>query len=216
MDASPLNKLPAELRNNIYELALHNPGGIDIDVMFANKIITAQASQQLLALTETCKQIRQESLPLFYATNTFSFATSDLDIATNPLRVGHCFASVKKWFHGLGEQKAVVNEVEVYLGGWYPYADNSYNHEFVKMIMDYQGIFASHSVKLTIRIMPFCNEKWDFLNVKIPMHDLDEARRSVAGLACGASAEQREPCCGHVMNRLSKVIDGLERTTADN
>jgi len=81
MDKSPLNKLPAELRNRIYELALHESVGIHIDIWTgapaaATRIIAAGTS---LALTKVCRQVSAETKTVFLAVNTFVIHTYYVD-----------------------------------------------------------------------------------------------------------------------------------------
>ena len=63
-----MRRLPAELRNNIYEYALY--GGKRITVIPA---LTAPS------LTATCRKIRYESKLLWYTFNTFHFHIFDCD-----------------------------------------------------------------------------------------------------------------------------------------
>ena len=60
MDASPFNKLPAELKNMIWDLIL--PKG-------SAELGTAAATQP--ALLRVCRQIRNETLPMFYGNTDF-------------------------------------------------------------------------------------------------------------------------------------------------
>ncbi|KAF2171132.1 hypothetical protein M409DRAFT_19102 [Zasmidium cellare ATCC 36951] len=62
MDNSPLNKLSAELRNQIYELALTSDNPVSI----------SDGSAVQPPLTRTCKQIRSESLLLSYGLNSIT------------------------------------------------------------------------------------------------------------------------------------------------
>lgn len=76
MDESPLAKLPPELRNRIYELALRqeNPVRLHWTIWPEEKVHHMDATRStptILALTKTCRQIRQESNKLFYAVNRF-------------------------------------------------------------------------------------------------------------------------------------------------
>lgn len=62
--ASPLLRLPAELRNRIYELALTRQG--------PRKMIKAwDRPGRQPGLTRTCRAIRAEALPIFYSINEF-------------------------------------------------------------------------------------------------------------------------------------------------
>ncbi|TKA22826.1 hypothetical protein B0A50_07726 [Salinomyces thailandicus] len=57
MDASPLARLSGELRNHIYAFVLNNDG-------YAIKL---QAGGTQHALTKTCRQVRHETLPMYYS-----------------------------------------------------------------------------------------------------------------------------------------------------
>jgi hypothetical protein len=73
MDNSPLKGLPAEIRNNIYELALTQDGPVMLgkeDSSWSWRRISDTKTQPL-ALTKTCKAIHSECTQLFYSINTF-------------------------------------------------------------------------------------------------------------------------------------------------
>ncbi|KAK3636451.1 hypothetical protein LTR56_014238 [Elasticomyces elasticus] len=78
MDDSPLSRIPAELRNRIYELALLQPEPITLTTHM--KINATEpcytcapslAIQHPTALTMTCVAIHREASKLFYAPNAF-------------------------------------------------------------------------------------------------------------------------------------------------
>lgn len=77
MDVSPLHRLPAELRNDICELAPSQPTAIRIKYAplkpGPNKGIpfTACHAAHSLALTETCKQIATKTKQLFITCTAF-------------------------------------------------------------------------------------------------------------------------------------------------
>ncbi|KAK3686761.1 hypothetical protein LTR37_019511 [Vermiconidia calcicola] len=76
MDNSPLRTLPAELRNNIYELVLYRPECIAISK--ENGRLQLQSEHQfehITALTATCSEIRGEASPIFFAINRFKLLT---------------------------------------------------------------------------------------------------------------------------------------------
>jgi hypothetical protein len=60
-DRCYLLELPAELRNEIYGLALYHPNGVTIDC-----VSHRQLTPHLLALTTTCKQIKNECAHLIF------------------------------------------------------------------------------------------------------------------------------------------------------
>lgn len=63
MDQSPFNKLSAELRNCIYDEVLASEKRSVVDIN------TKQAAQP--AITRVCRQMRDETLLLFYSSGTF-------------------------------------------------------------------------------------------------------------------------------------------------
>ncbi|KAK4499639.1 hypothetical protein PRZ48_010157 [Zasmidium cellare] len=76
MDNSPLAKLSPELRNRVYEYALiFDDTQLHVTADHYNaKMHTTNECAQLrpLALTTTCRQIRQETSQMFYHYNTFN------------------------------------------------------------------------------------------------------------------------------------------------
>jgi len=64
MDTSPLLCLPRELRDEIYSFAVIYPEGVTFAAATAsdNGSFKLQYPHHLLAITKTCKQIREESL----------------------------------------------------------------------------------------------------------------------------------------------------------
>ncbi|KAK5743940.1 hypothetical protein LTR17_002278 [Elasticomyces elasticus] len=77
MDNSPLSRIPAELRNRIYELVLLQPKPITLtnlpklNAMEPYTCAPYLAFQHPTALTMTCVAIHREASKLFYAINTF-------------------------------------------------------------------------------------------------------------------------------------------------
>ena len=73
MTTSHLLYLPAELQSTIYSIVLISNGPIIFDVrntLYENSKYTPPTSD-LLSLTAVCRDIRQESLKIFYERNTF-------------------------------------------------------------------------------------------------------------------------------------------------
>ncbi|KAK3711961.1 hypothetical protein LTR37_009273 [Vermiconidia calcicola] len=77
MERSPLNKLSPELRNTIYAMTVCEPEGI---CLYVNNVLRTSELPplQVSGLTETCKQIREECLPMMFSVNCFTFRTSIL------------------------------------------------------------------------------------------------------------------------------------------
>lgn len=64
MEASPLNKLPAELRNQIYELTMYRRKAINL--VANTKLRSLKATTRVpIALTVTCREIRKDTRSMF-------------------------------------------------------------------------------------------------------------------------------------------------------
>ncbi|TKA83864.1 hypothetical protein B0A55_00169 [Friedmanniomyces simplex] len=80
MDGSPMKKLAAELRNQIYELAISHPAAIHLrqDPSGSALAIAQPADKRhrvTLSLQATCKQFRDECTTMFYPLNDFVITT---------------------------------------------------------------------------------------------------------------------------------------------
>lgn len=87
MEHSPLNRLPSELRNYIYELALVQPDGVWIGCWGGHrpcrpgeKLKAKATAARGLALTRTCKQIHAEATEVCYNGNDFTIAMAPVGL----------------------------------------------------------------------------------------------------------------------------------------
>ena len=86
----PFVRLTPELRNRLYEMILVKPEVIDFtDSGDHTELRTAV---QHPALTRTCRQIRTESLAIFYELNTFLTDSQ------------YCFCGTQSWIQVIGPQ----------------------------------------------------------------------------------------------------------------
>ena len=83
MDASPLKKLPPELRNRIYERVLSRPNGVQVRM----KGDEPRAYYSSRALAATCRAVRSEALGIFWSINDFHITTHHFQFCTtsNPV-----------------------------------------------------------------------------------------------------------------------------------
>ncbi|KAK4965487.1 hypothetical protein LTR42_012243 [Elasticomyces elasticus] len=77
MENSPLKKLPAELRNSIYELALWQSGGISIGLIQTPQGFRWRSKAP--ALPSVCRQLRRETVEMFYSINRFTIRTKFIE-----------------------------------------------------------------------------------------------------------------------------------------
>ncbi|KAK5124150.1 hypothetical protein LTR85_001853 [Meristemomyces frigidus] len=100
MDDSPLAKLPPELRNNIYELALRYKEPIVVSSADALHRRRAQIfspnglDSGIFGLAMTCNAIRKECLLLYYSVNEFSLHTDGIGQGDDGLRPLYLFRRI--------------------------------------------------------------------------------------------------------------------------
>ncbi|GIZ43609.1 hypothetical protein CKM354_000682800 [Cercospora kikuchii] len=73
LTGSPFSKLPAELRNRIWELAVVNEQPLEVSFTFEpdDEIAFSLIDKSTSSLLVTCKQVRDECASMFYNRNTF-------------------------------------------------------------------------------------------------------------------------------------------------
>ncbi|KAK4546437.1 hypothetical protein LTR36_002114 [Oleoguttula mirabilis] len=104
MEASPLKKLPAELRNRIYELALYQRDAITLVADDKTNTLHATAKTSI-ALTFTCHEVRRDTLSMFYAINKFATRTNYFWLQRGldaNLRTTACFDQIAEWLECVG------------------------------------------------------------------------------------------------------------------
>lgn len=106
MEKSPLSKLAAELRNQVFEYALTSAEDIVVKPKTDsyNDPPSYKPRYRLdtaVALTMTCRQIRRETLATFYWINTFYHCSKDPYAKDAPLTV---LKSVSSWLHRIGSE----------------------------------------------------------------------------------------------------------------
>ena len=126
MDASPLGKLPAELRAAIFELVLRHPSGVSIDIdQGALKLNSPSPSSQPLALSSTCHQVRSESNTIFWRDNHFRFTIWAFNDVLEPREVqqveaiGDRWPNVfQQWLSSIGASSRLIRSIDLDLGFW--------------------------------------------------------------------------------------------------
>ena len=126
MDASPLGKLPAELRVAIFELVLRHPSGISIEIDQGDlKLNSPSPGSHLLALPSTCRQARSESHAIFWRDNHFRFTVWAFNDVLEPREIQQVEAIGDRWpnvFHqwlrSIGSASQLVRSIDLDLGFW--------------------------------------------------------------------------------------------------
>lgn len=111
--ASPLFRLPAELRNIIYEMALpeDHPISVGTTPWYSSTTVPPGTGTQP-ALTRTCRAIRHEALPIFYAENVF------ITSLAHPINE----AWMRRWLHAIGPRnRKALQQVHIEESEWHSY-----------------------------------------------------------------------------------------------
>lgn len=122
MEHSPFASLPAEIRNQIYSMALLSPQKMILDFEFLEEHshLRIGGPRHLLALTETCRQIRSEILPLFYSNRDFVVLNGNLKWTADTKNVKSARSKeplrlFRDWLRTIGFESArSIRTVEVY------------------------------------------------------------------------------------------------------
>ncbi len=117
MDTSLLVRLPRELRDTIYTYLLYEPG--DIKVFLKRDKTSGEPAPTImypdrrlhpLILTQTCSQIRQECLVVFYSINTFRIYPRLVDDADE-------WTLISLWLSQVGTRYPhALHYVNIYIG----------------------------------------------------------------------------------------------------
>ena len=184
MESSPLGRLPAEIRNDIYELVLQQYLTV---LLFANtdEDIAAKSTvnvRPLVALTETCKAVRSESLQIFYSINDFHFALGNLCGVPVGVKVTKA-AEFSQWLAKLSTHKLEsLRQVELNIGLFVPSAYNIWH-----FIRPFARFFKTRDIRVfislsaawvaqdsTTRTLSDCH-----VHLRIPVSDREGALRVV-------------------------------------
>ena len=120
MDASPFRKLPAELRNRIYEFALQQTASVAICMRSSSPKLQPLRFRNLLALTTTCKEIREQASGILYAVNHFELIAEPVALlgkADAGLKFVEFKFSLHKWIRSIGQRSSSsLRHVELDVG----------------------------------------------------------------------------------------------------
>ncbi|KAK5714285.1 hypothetical protein LTR17_017291 [Elasticomyces elasticus] len=130
-DTSGLLRLPAELRNIIYELALPTDN-FYVSVRTTEPLPMMRCPAEPItipALLATCRLIRNDTLPVFYGTNIFV------------LRMGNKkdFRDTLAWLQSL-DQRAVASIVKLVVAGSTACERHEYSHSFEMSLPESQRV----------------------------------------------------------------------------
>ncbi|KAK5117757.1 hypothetical protein LTR85_008732 [Meristemomyces frigidus] len=153
MDASPLDKLPAELQIAIYEFVLVEPKALYIALPSNGK--PRIESPNNLGITATCKDVRAVCLPIFYSLNKFCLC-SDVFISASPSLAGWSEA-LDAWLDTIGDDnRQRLRHVQLHAGFW----DMLAGRTVASVIWRSALTFVDQLVKLQLRTITYKLEVW--------------------------------------------------------
>lgn len=110
---SPLFKLPAELRNAIWELVVAEDQPLHVEPPLTYRLDRADVGTVLQPpLTKTCRAIRTEALPIFYSANKFCIGIGAIETER----------WARRWLEAIGAaSREALCHVYIDVGGYYAY-----------------------------------------------------------------------------------------------
>ena len=123
MERSPFQRLPGELRNEIYELALLEPDGVKISLagrkaklVHESATYSRRAVAAINSLPATCKAVRAETQNLFFSINKFTFITQHFKQKRSS---DFWIRTLQKWTSQIGQDHlSQIKRVSFDLGTW--------------------------------------------------------------------------------------------------
>lgn len=185
MDESPLNDLPAELRNEIYGYVLELPEEITIEVQsWRLENMPGTHIESATSLLATCRQIHHEGLPVLLSGNRFVFQSqlsgnssrdqdeNTLDLISNWL---------ERWIDGFQSYSTHLRHVELTTCGWYAYRDcDDYLCDFYPVALKrLSDVFEETPAKPNLRIKIRCGDEWYCTDPLVVGRDKQQAKEAV-------------------------------------
>lgn len=117
MNSSTLSRLPPELRERIFELVVDLPRPLTIQLSTSNLQLSQPKDSSLLALAQTCSQLRHESLPIFFRSNTFVLHIDNTRTGDRSCRCGPTWLSnLHRWLHTISPPtRRLLGDVDIQL-----------------------------------------------------------------------------------------------------
>ena len=188
MESSHFNRLPRELRDIIWRLALQREECIYIfDDNGEARIDADTAKQHPLALTATCNQIRDECDAMFFEANCFSIASSTLEQTYKPnmhkQTAGAGMQAFREWLQTLSNRaSSALKHINISLGELYHLyiADNDvrYHTGPIKELADFMSLAALANVSWTLSFVAYDSPTEALPPVKIDFENVEVAAPS--------------------------------------
>ncbi|KAK4546323.1 hypothetical protein LTR36_002000 [Oleoguttula mirabilis] len=198
MDASPLKALPPELRNLVYEYLLCGQEGIHLRIedCLRPEDKHGEPLPCNLSITDTCKELREESLALLYGRNSFIIHTNAIDYYYCQDSDGYKLFrekirssgfTLRGWLQSLGENARLLTVVDLALGLWETHRvrrEVEAVHYVLSAIKHFHGIMYDSPTKFTVSLRLNWNaDSWcdigKDLHVKLDLSSLEACQSAV-------------------------------------
>jgi hypothetical protein len=213
MDASPLSRLPAEIRNIIYKLALQSSSTLKLayscirDSAFRAELplLDFDNRRNITALTRTCRAIRAESTQLFYSINTFQISIPVFASPTNLRR------ALKGFFAGIAPHHiSAMRSIVVDLGtGYTPGGCQRFGVPLAALrAQQTKYPHCNFTVRLTCGVRTSSHRKSIKLAVEVPMQAYPGNWAEIVEdvVARSSKAGQMTPILAHELLGLRNVL----------
>lgn len=221
MDASPLGKLPPELRNAIFKGVILVPTAILVDIehdyprLRRNHNIghddeSDSDSEDIedtsalpapvdaaLALMRTCRQARQECLRTFFHLNQFCLSTRMMhQDAAVEMKAKAKVYRVRGWLQSLGHCAAYLRHVTISLGIWDECWDLGFSPgRLASIIHRFSSVFTSTTIELHVRLQVdwYYTEPPFAMELSLPVtkQDRQKVQKTIEGITGGAMGHER-------------------------
>ncbi|KAK4631170.1 hypothetical protein CLAFUW4_03376 [Fulvia fulva] len=174
MDKSILNRLPAELRLQIFE-HVFPPGDLDVIFVWGRRTPFTtrwpRPGNSHLALLSTCHQLRTEAMPVLLAHTRLVVRTVILDRNTKLASITNAkwqdvdppLEIIRSWAHMAPN---VASKIIIYLGEWFTWSQRAPPEAVAELVRltqsEVQGTKADLSIGIRGDSSAFCNEATRF------------------------------------------------------
>lgn len=185
MNTSPLQKLPGELRNRIYEFILYHIDGINVSISTGIPLLVKDAAtEHMLALNTVCKQVHCESSPIFYEINKFTFIAKQVGEqyvgSIRDDRNTQWQTGLRRWLDQIGERnRAHLQHVEIDIGTSFMYNYVPSTESIWRSVAGVLAFFSKHTQVNMRTEFDWTYESRRAFAVSVPLSDPDRARIAV-------------------------------------
>lgn len=225
MDVSPLARLPSELRNNIYEFVFYQRRTVIVNIRDGHAQWQPPLREtQPLALAGTCKQLRSESLPVFYGINTFEIFPGIAQRHCCNMTTEADLSFIDHWTSALGPAAKHIQDVIVEIGTLWDMGCRCFPVERVanicsRLAQSFNG--ARTAVVFTAEIPRFYFESpGTYVNFRISFDDLIGARtvamRDMEEMKKVCESKRSGPSWAKAKADLAQLFDMLQNSSLDH